>query len=120
MIIINTYMYMYACMYMCNVYCTIIMQFHVHSIFTFSLVGYFLPKMVKIFVGSKFYISTVHSNDLFIMYIHINLCVCDYVFSFVNVQLYVQRGQLDAKMLGALLTGVNRAFPFLKGTSMYA
>jgi fido (protein-threonine AMPylation protein) len=38
--------------------------------------------------------------------------------SFVNVQLYVQKGQLDAKMLGALLTGVNRAFPFLKGTGL--
>ena len=34
---------------------------------------------------------------------------------FGNVQLYVKKGQLDAKMLGALLTGVNRAFPFLKG-----
>lgn len=36
---------------------------------------------------------------------------------FGNVQLYVKKGQLDAKMLGALLTGVNRAFPFLKGTA---
>lgn len=34
---------------------------------------------------------------------------------FDNVQLYVKKGQLDAKMLGALLTGVNRAFPFMKG-----
>ena len=27
----------------------------------------------------------------------------------------MKEGQLNAKMLGALLTGVNRAFPFLKG-----
>ena len=27
----------------------------------------------------------------------------------------MKKGQLDAKMLGALLTGVNRAFPFMKG-----
>ena len=33
----------------------------------------------------------------------------------ISLQLYVDRGELDAKMLGALLTGVNRAFPFLKG-----
>ena len=32
------------------------------------------------------------------------------------IQVYILQGQLDAKMLGALLTGVNRAFPFLKGT----
>ena len=39
---------------------------------------------------------------------------------FWQLQLYVKRGQLDAKMLGALLTGVNRAFPFMKGTNMGA
>lgn len=30
----------------------------------------------------------------------------------------MNQGQLDAKMLGALLTGVNRAFPFLKGKNV--
>ena len=34
----------------------------------------------------------------------------------VNVlQVYIQKKQLDSKMLSGLLTGVNRAFPFLKG-----
>ena len=31
----------------------------------------------------------------------------------------MQHGQLDGKMLGALLTGVNRAFPFVKGKVVY-
>ena len=31
----------------------------------------------------------------------------------------MQHGQLDGKMLGALLTGVNRAFPFVKGKVDY-
>ena len=31
----------------------------------------------------------------------------------------MQHGQLDGKMLGALLTGVNRAFPFMKGKVVY-
>jgi len=33
------------------------------------------------------------------------------------LQAYIQEGQLDARMLSALLTGINRAFPFIK--SMY-
>ena len=31
------------------------------------------------------------------------------------LQTYIQENQLDAKMLSALLTGINRAFPFTEG-----
>lgn len=34
-----------------------------------------------------------------------------YIFS----QLFVKNSEIEAKMLSALLTGVNRAFPFAKG-----
>ena len=41
----------------------------------------------------------------------------DVLLQWFSIQLCVQQGQLDGKMLGGLLTGVNRAFPFLKGKS---
>ena len=31
-------------------------------------------------------------------------------------QIYVKNDRLDSKLLAALLTGVNRAFPFMNGT----
>ena len=33
------------------------------------------------------------------------------------LQVYVKKGEVDSKMMAALLTGVNRAYPFAKGKS---
>ena len=41
------------------------------------------------------------------------LSVCSYIR--VLLQTYMQEDQLDTKMLSALLTGINRAFPFTEG-----
>ena len=38
--------------------------------------------------------------------------------SFLIIQGCVAKTDLDGKMLSALLTGVNRAFPFIKGKSV--
>ena len=52
---------------------------------------------------------------------HLSIYVCMYVclsntISFVLCQqAFLKKGDMEAKMLSALLTGVNRAFPFAKG-----
>ena len=37
------------------------------------------------------------------------------MFSVHTVKVYITKEKLDGKMMSALLTGVNRAFPFIKG-----
>jgi ribosome biogenesis protein MAK21 len=38
-----------------------------------------------------------------------------YSLSFVLFQSFVKKGEVDSKMMSALLSGVNRAYPFAKG-----
>ena len=45
-------------------------------------------------------------------------CDC-YVYEIcVWLQVYVKRGDVESKMLSALLTGVNRTYPYVKGLSV--
>ena len=54
-------------------------------------------------------------------YMYVCVCVCVYVCSYIlPLQTYIQENQLDAKMLSALLTGINRAFPFSEGNHVYS
>ena len=41
----------------------------------------------------------------------VHLCVC---------QVFVKKGEVESKMLSALLSGVNRAYPYAKGLSVTA
>ena len=80
---------------------------------TWNLVMYFI-----IYVPGVFMCGVVLH-----VYFPCVLCVC--ILVCINVhnilstsQTYIQEGQLDAKMLSALLTGINRAFPFIKSTCL--